>query len=387
MSWWCEEMKNQHPLNLTTSLARMQDETQLRSVRPMGQGIDFCSNDYLGLARELGNPSLLAEALENVEGRMGATGSRLLSGTTEAHTTLEAYLAKTFGAQSALLFGSGYEANVGLLACIAKRGDTIIYDQQIHASMRDGIRLSSARTFSFKHNDIEDLREKITRATGEVFVAVESLYSMDGDRAPLVDLCQLAQEYGVFLIVDEAHATGVYGESGEGLVSASGVSNQVFARVHTFGKAIGYKGACIVGSQVLTDYLINFCRPFIYSTAPDALTVALTMKALRLSMKAHDRRELLMKNVSHWGNEMLPLGECFQPLSPIQYIPVPGNRAVVQIQQVLEKAGIEAKAVRSPTVQRGKERIRICLHCYNTLEELQLLRDVLNQSLKEYVSN
>lgn len=380
-------MKNQHPLNLTTSLARMQDETQLRSVRPMGQGIDFCSNDYLGLARELGNPSLLAEALENVEGRMGATGSRLLSGTTEAHTTLETYLAKTFGAQSALLFGSGYEANVGLLACIAKRGDTIIYDQQIHASMRDGIRLSSARTFSFRHNDIEDLRKKITRATGEVFVAVESLYSMDGDRAPLVDLCQLTHEYGAFLVVDEAHATGVYGESGEGLVSASGLSNQVFARVHTFGKAIGYKGACIVGSQVLTDYLINFCRPFIYSTAPDALTVALTMKALRLSMKAHDRRELLMRNISHWGNEILPLGGRFQPLSPIQYIPVPGNRAVVQVQQVLEKAGIEAKAVRSPTVQRGKERIRICLHSYNTLGELKLLRDVLNQSLKEYVSN
>jgi 8-amino-7-oxononanoate synthase len=365
----------------------MKDEAQLRSVRPMGQGIDFCSNDYLGLARELGKPGVLAEALENVEGRIGATGSRLLSGTTEAHTTLEAYLAKIFGAQSALLFGSGYEANVGLLACIAKRGDTIIYDQQIHASMRDGIRLSSARTFSFKHNDIEDLRKKITQATGEVFVAVESLYSMDGDRAPLIELCQLAQEYGVFLIVDEAHATGVYGESGEGLVGASALSNQVFARVHTFGKAIGYKGACIVGSQVLTDYLINFCRPFIYSTAPDTLTVALTMKALRLSMKAHDRRELLMKNISHWCNEVLSLGGWYQPLSPIQYIPVPGNRAVVQVQQVLEKAGIEAKAVRSPTVQRGKERIRICLHCYNTLGELKLLRDVLNQSFKEYVSN
>ena len=309
---------------------------------------------------------------------MGATGSRLVSGTTRAHEDLESFLAEFHGAPSALLFGSGYEANVGLLSGLGARHDTIIYDELVHASMRDGIRLSAARSYSFRHNDLDDLRSKIAQARGDVFVAVESLYSMDGDTAPLGDLCSLCEEVGAFLIVDEAHSTGVYGKRGEGLVQSQGLHTRVYARVHTFGKAVGYRGAIVVGGETLREYLINFARPFIYSTAPDLLTMRYIDRAYRLMADAHEERARLRELIA--GFRLLPSE--FPSLtflasdSPIQGVVLPSNERVLAAEGALQGSGFFAKAIRSPTVPPGSERIRLCLHSFNTLEEV---RDCLSR--------
>jgi 8-amino-7-oxononanoate synthase len=304
---------------------------------------------------------------------VGATGSRLVSGTTQCHEDLEDFLAQFHNTSAALLFGSGYEANLGLLGSIGTRHDTIIYDEYVHASMRDGIRLSNARSFSFRHNDVDDLRKKLSAARGDVFVAVESLYSMDGDTAPLRALCELCNEVGAHLIVDEAHSTGLFGGHGEGLVQSLALERNVFARVHTFGKAVGYRGAIIVGSETLREYLINFARPFIYSTAPDLITVRYMDAAYRLMSNAHEERAALQALV----NGMKELQREFSTLeflasdTPIQGVIIPTNEAVLAAEARLQDAGFFAKAIRSPTVPLGSERIRLCLHSFNTLDEIR----------------
>ena len=204
----------------------------LRQLRPASTRVDFCSNDYLGLART----DLL---VEQAPARAGATGSRLITGNYPAIELLEGQLATYHGAESGLIFGSGYTANIGLLTCVARRGDTLLYDQLCHASLRDGLQLSPARTLGFRHNDLDELEAKLRRSGGQRFVVVESIYSMDGDAAPLVDLTSLCTRYDAALIVDEAHAVGVFGARGEGLVSALGLEAAVWARIVTFGKEIG----------------------------------------------------------------------------------------------------------------------------------------------------
>ena len=176
-------------------------------------------------------------------------------------------LADFHKAESGLIFNSGYDANLGLFSCIAKKEDTLICDELIHASIIDGCRLSYANRFRFAHNDVEDLEDKLRRSKGNIFVAVESVYSMDGDMAPLKEIAAVCKKYNASLIVDEAHATGLFGDQGRGLVSQHGLEQEVFARVHTFGKALGCHGAVILGSETLRNYLVNFARSFIFTTA------------------------------------------------------------------------------------------------------------------------
>ena len=267
-----------HSINKTLSerLAVYQQAGLLRQLRTADEFVDFCSNDYLGFARS----TVLRQAIQQADlrsdnSRTGATGSRLLAGQSALADEVEQELAQFYQTESALIFNSGYDANIGLLSCLPKAGDTLLTDELIHASMIDGARLSYATRHRFKHNDLADLTTKLQQATqlgGQIFVAVESVYSMDGDMAPLTDLVDICEKYGAALLVDEAHATGVYGsgpsgQGGEGLVVALGLQDRVFARVHTFGKALGVHGATIVGPAVLRQYLINFARPFIYTTA------------------------------------------------------------------------------------------------------------------------
>lgn len=363
-------MNQRDPKSIEKALADRREARALRQLVPVTGGIDLCSNDYLGISRKLASIHLSPPSEYGV---MGATGSRLVSGTTRAHEDLEGFLAKFHGVPAALLFGSGYEANVGLLSSIGTRHDTIIYDEFVHASMRDGIRLSAARSFSFRHNDLDDLRRKISQARGDLFVAVESLYSMDGDVAPLRELCDLCEELGAYLIVDEAHATGVYGKRGEGLVQREGLESRVYARVHTFGKGVGYRGAIVVGSEALREYLVNFARPFIYSTAPDLLTLRYIDTAYRLMAEAHEERarlRVLIDGVRSLRSEFLELS-FLESDSPIQGVVLPSNERVLAAEGVLQGAGFFAKAIRSPTVPPGSERIRLCLHAYNTLDEVR----------------
>ena len=351
------------------ALAEREASQSLRRLIPVDKGVDLCSNDYLGLARQLASTTFAPDPARV----LGATGSRLVSGSTPLHEEVEERLAGFHGSPAALLFGSGYEANLGLLGSLGTRHDTIIYDDLIHASMRDGIRLSAARSFSFRHNDLSDLKKKVAQARGDVFVAVESVYSMDGHIAPLVEMCELCEELGAYLVVDEAHATGVFGAKGEGLVQHLGLANRVFARVHTFGKALGYRGGVVVGARELRTYLINFARPFIYSTAPDQLTLHYIGEAYRLMSEVHDERRALQALV----HEMKVLKEEFGSLrfvdseTPIQGVVIPTNGSVLAAEQELLNAGIFARAIRSPTVPEGAERIRICLHAYNTVEEVR----------------
>jgi 8-amino-7-oxononanoate synthase len=363
-------MDERNPKSIEEALRHRRETQALRRLVPVSGGVDLCSNDYLGLSRKLAELNL---SLESPKSMMGATGSRLVSGTTQAHEDLEDFLAQFHNAPAALLFGSGYEANLGLLGSIGTRHDTIIYDEYVHASMRDGIRLSNARSFSFRHNDIDDLRKKLSAARGDVFVAVESLYSMDGDTAPLQALCELCAEVGAFLVVDEAHATGVFGGHGEGLVQSLNLASSVFARVHTFGKAVGYRGAIVVGSETLREYLINFARPFIYSTAPDLMTVRYIDAAYRLMSNAHEERAALRTLVG--GMKRLqrefPTLQFLASDTPIQAVIIPTNEAVLAAEARLQDAGFFAKAIRSPTVPAGAERIRLCLHAFNSLEEIR----------------
>ncbi len=253
---------------LASQLAARQAAGNLRSLRLPEEIVDFCSNDYLGLAR---NPELhrrIGEAYARKgEALNGATGSRLISGNSPYAVELETWLASLCKAEKALVFNSGYAANTAILSAVPQKGDTILYDEYIHASLKEGARLSFAGRFAFRHNDLNDLERRLQKATGTVFVVAESVYSMDGDWAPLREMLDLCEKYGANLIWDEAHSTGLWGTDGNGLACEMGLQDRIFARIYTFGKAMGVHGACIAGSQTLINYLINFARPFIYTTA------------------------------------------------------------------------------------------------------------------------
>ena len=251
-----------------------------------------------------------------------------------------------------------------MLASIAAKGDTILYDTLCHASIRDGIRLSFAQAFSFAHNDPDDLRLKLARASGSLFVVTESVFSMDGDRAPLLEIANLCTSYGANLIVDEAHATGVIGKKGEGLVQALGLQKKCFARMHTFGKGLGCHGAVVLGSLTLRDYLINFARSFIYTTAlPPA-----AIDAIRLSYQIFPaliaEREQLKSLIAAFPSAMD---------SPVQRLIIPGNEAVKKKALELQVSGFDVRPILYPTVPKGTERLRIVLHSFNTSGELASL--------------
>ncbi|UOQ67654.1 aminotransferase class I/II-fold pyridoxal phosphate-dependent enzyme [Hymenobacter volaticus] len=269
---------------------READGTRRRLTQPAAGLVDFSSNDYLGLSR---HPALQAALQHATTEAAGSTGSRLLTGNSAATEVLETHLAEFHRAEAALLFNSGYAANMGFFSAVPRRGDTILYDEASHASVKDGIRSSFATAWSFRHNDLADLERRLARATGAVFVAVEALYSMDGDMAPLAELAVFCRERELYLVVDEAHSNGIYGPNGEGLVVALGLEADVFARILTFGKALGSQGAVVAGPSLLRDYLLNFSRPFIYTTALPPLTVAgLTVAYYLLPDLAPEREQL-----------------------------------------------------------------------------------------------
>ncbi len=322
---------------------------------------DFFSNDYLGLSKAIAAP----------ETHSGSTGSRLLSGNSKEAEITENFLAEFFHAEAALVFNSGYDANLGLFSSVPQRGDTVLYDELIHASVRDGIRLSHAKSFSFRHNDLADLEQKILKAEGTVFVAVESLYSMDGDLSPLAEIASICKEHQALLIVDEAHSGGIFGDQGKGLCEELSLTNQVFARVITFGKAYGTHGATILGSQELTAYLINFARSFIYTTALPPYQYVVIRSQVKLG-EADENRARLQENIAYF-REMLKdkISLLSDPRSPIQIISVSGIEKAQKLAFSLQKSNFAVKAILSPTVPEGQERLRICLHAFNTKDEIR----------------
>ena len=365
-------------------LAARAEQQSLRRLRAPAPGPDFCSNDYLGLARSPRLKQAVRQAEAAWNGANGSTGSRLISGNTPATEALEARIADYHRGSAALLFSSGYAANTGLLACLAGAGDTLITDELIHASMIDGARLSRARRLVFRHNDLDDLEAKLRDAAGNVVIAVESLYSMDGDIAPLVAMQDLADRYGAALVVDEAHSNGVYGPQGRGSVVAAGLEERVFARVCTFGKALGHHGAAVVGSETLRAYLVNFARPFIYSTAPPPASLAGIDAAYTLLPDLDAERARLFDLITQFREATRHSAwQWLDSASAIQSVVIPGNRRVRAVAAALERQGLWVVPIVAPTVPAGFERIRVCLHAHNTPEELQQLLSALNEAGSE----
>ena len=389
-------MKNNLENHLQNQLEKRKNKNNLRSlVLPNPNTIDFFSNDYLGLARneELQNSILEEYKIQSNRfkiSRNGSTGSRLLSGHNEYFEEVETQLAHFFCAEKALFFGSGYHANVALLSSILTRNDIILYDNLVHASLKEGYRLSQANHFSFKHNDLEDLEKKILRIqekthchasqTNEkqtILVVVESVYSMDGDSCPLQKVVEICEKHNANLLVDEAHSTGIFGQHGNGLVAELGLQERVFARINTFGKGFGTQGAVILGSETLINYLINFALPFIYTTAPPLFQLVSVKKAMdflqiyqkELNQNLHQNIELFVSQSK--GVLYSDLDKSFiSSKTPIQIIPIKGNEECQKVALSLQKEGFEVRAIKSPTVKKGDERLRVCLHSFNTETEI-----------------
>jgi 8-amino-7-oxononanoate synthase len=338
---------------------------------------DFCSNDYLGFARspllkknindEISNSGLITN---------GSTGSRLLTGNSAYIEELEQHIAFIHNAESGLIFNSGYDANLGLFSSLPQRGDTIITDELIHASIIDGARLSYANRYTFKHNDLDSLENKLKQAKGNCYVVIESVYSMDGDTPPIREIADLTAKYNANLIVDEAHAVGLFGF---GLIDRE-LQNYVFARIITFGKALGCHGAIVLGSNLLRKYLINFARSFIYTTAaPIHQSVSIKMAYLLLQDSATSVQQLkknivqFKQGIKHSVNYPLINSD-----SAIQCIVLKTNDKAKEMASLLQGNGLDVRAILSPTVPQGSERIRICLHSFNTESEISLLTIIIN---------
>ncbi len=379
--------------NIQQRLQKQLDERKaagnLRRLSVITGLADFCSNDYLGLA---GNETLRQRIEQKAHDLAflpnGSTGSRLISGNSAFALETEQVLARIFDAESCLLFNSGYAVNSAVLATIPQKGDVIFCDELIHASLREGARLSYAQRYSFRHNDPEDLEKKIRQTrnqafTGEVFIAAESVYSMDGDFGPLADLLAVCTTYDAHLIWDEAHSTGIWGTHGSGLACAAGVHDQIFARIYTFGKAMGTHGACVAGSVTLTDYLVNFARGFIYTTAmPPHSLLSIRESFGFLAENSHlpgliTRKIKLFTHLLKDFRDQMVVSE-----SPIQIVKMNGNEPAKQLAQHLQRAGFDVRAILSPTVKAGEERLRICLHVHNTDAEIEALAGLLAENLR-----
>ncbi|GMN09755.1 pyridoxal phosphate-dependent aminotransferase family protein [Croceitalea sp. MTPC9] len=375
------------PKKLIEKLKKRVAENSFRTL-PLGNNlIDFSSNDYLGFSKETWIGERAQEILKSSAPKNGATGSRLLSGNHKLYQVLENQLSNFHNVEAALVFNSGYDANLGLFACVPQRGDFIFYDELCHASIRDGIQLSNAKKYKFKHNDLDDLNAKIKllfqKESGiqdkEIYIVTESVFSMDGDSPDLRFLARLCKENNYHLVVDEAHAIGVFGK---GLVSENNLQNEVFAKIITFGKALGCHGAAILGSGKLKEFLINFARSFIYTTAlpPHAIASILAAYDFINSPEGKRSRQLLLENIVYFKQELKKQGledNFIESDSAIQSMEIEGNIRVKNISEKLIKEGFDVKAILSPTVPEGKERLRFCLHSFNTKEEITNVVQIL----------
>ncbi|MEE2860124.1 MAG: 8-amino-7-oxononanoate synthase [Pseudomonadota bacterium] len=359
----------------------LQAAARLRSLAPRA-GIDFASNDYLGLAQSERLRRAVASALQ--EGLpVGAAGSRLLRGNTDVQADFEAAAARFFGAEAALGFGGGYVANFAVITTLPQRGDLLLMDALSHASTHEGARAGRAQVATFRHGDVAHARDVIRDwrrggGTGSVWIAVESLYSMDGDVAPLDDLMALADEEG-FLLVDEAHATGVFGLGGRGLAHHLEGRDNVLT-LHTLGKALGGSGALVCGARCLVDFLINRCRPFIFATAPSPLMAVAGREALAILQDEPWRREELAGHIATFGSEMarrLPQ----VPLSGSQIVPliVGPNAETMELAAAVQARGFDVRGIRPPTVPEGTSRLRVSLTLNASRADVVRLAEVLEE--------
>ena len=386
------------PKSLTDKLEIRKQNNALRKLPLPNKLTDFSSNDYIGFSKnkaifeETHQYLIDSDCLQN-----GATGSRLISGNHKVYQEAETHIANFHQTVSALIFNSGYDANVGFFSSVPQKGDLILYDELCHASIRDGIQLSNAKSYKFKHNDFEDLERLIVNCNeskrghlantssfqlpASIYIVTETVFSMDGDCPNMEELVAVSEKYGCYLVVDEAHALGVFGSTGEGLVQMLGLQDQVFARIMTFGKGLGCHGAAIVGSFQLKDYLVNFSRSFIYTTGLSPHSVATILVGYQHLETEKITIEQLRENIVHFNQEKNLLG--LKPMfvwskSAIQSAIIPGNQNVKSLAKQIQEKGFDVKAILSPTVPEGQERLRFCIHSYNSKEEISEVLGLLS---------
>lgn len=351
----------------------------LRTLTTEKLPVDFVSNDYLGLSGSEELATRIEKKHRSLGIRNGSTGSRLLAGNSEYAEYLEDKLSRLFKAESALVFNSGYTANLAVLSSVPQKGDTIIYDHLAHSSIKDGARLSMANRYSFRHNDLNDLEQKLKISKGKPFIVVESIYSMDGDESPLAAVCALSEKYNASVILDEAHSTGVLGPGGAGLSVSQDLQDKIDIRVYTFGKAMGTHGACVAGSSLLRTYLVNFARPFIYSTAlSQHHLVSIECAFDYLSEHLH-LQQILRQQTDLFLLETKNTTNRISSRSAIQTLLFPGVSNVKQAATHLQQQGFDIRPIVYPTVSEGTERLRICLHTFNTTAEIKRLATALAQ--------
>lgn len=395
----------QLPQSLSNKLQQRKEYNSLRVLPKFNHLIDFSSNDYLGFSK---SAVIFNEThqylLDNDCTQNGATGSRLLSGNHNLYSVTENFIAQFHQSEAALIFNSGYDANVGFFSSVPQKRDLILYDELCHASIRDGISMSNAKSYKFKHNDFEDLERLILRFNKNeitldevqqqpithnselttVYIVTESVFSMDGDCPNIEELVAVSEKYGCYLVFDEAHALGVFGINGAGLIQQFGLQDKVFARIMTFGKGLGCHGAAVLGSDELKSYLVNFARSFIYTTGLSPHAVATILVAYQHLETEKNSIHLLRENIIHFNQQKNLLG--LKPIfvrskSAIQSAIIPGNEKVRWIAKQIQQKGFDVKPILSPTVPKGQERLRFCLHAFNSKEEMVSVLEILNQIL------
>lgn len=368
-------------------LAGLESRSRLRQLAPQ-QGSDFASNDYLGLARSERLQHAMVKALaEGVP--VGSGGSRLLRGNHAQHLALEQEAAAFFGHDRTLLFTSGFAANQALFSCLPQRDDLVLHDALIHASVHAGMKAGKASTIAIAHNDVTGFDRAIgawrkAGGKGRPWIAVESLYSMDGDEAPLHALAALALRHGGFLVVDEAHATGVLGPGGRGLAADLPLQDNILV-LHTCGKALGLAGALLCLPGPMADFLINRASNFIFSTAPSPLMAAGLREALRMVADEPQRRQRLAQLVQFAQAQMQPRLETPIGRSHIMPVMIGDNRRCLHIAARLQAAGFDIRAIRPPTVPEGTARLRLSITLNITEQEIAAMAELLAAAVKEEI--
>jgi 8-amino-7-oxononanoate synthase len=376
------------PVKEPVSAVRRRIEAELASLAALDQlrtlgtisGVNLCSNDYLGLATDPRLPDAVASAL--AEGLpVCSTGSRLLSGNAEIWDELESEIAQFMQSESALYFNSGYSANVGLLSALIQHGDIVFSDSANHASIIDGLRLAGGRKVIYPHLDMDSLERELQKnsaASTQRFIVSESIFSMDGDRAPISDLVALAEKYGAELIVDEAHATGVAGPQGRGLVAASGLADRVLLTVHPCGKALASMGCFVCCSEKLKQYLVNRARTFIFSTALPPYMAAQVRAAIRIAAAADRERSDLAAFATFLRHKLRDAGFDIG-YGDTHIVPVflGQNERAVRFAALLNEAGFGVRPIRPPSVPAGTSRLRLSLNAKLTAALLASFADAL----------
>lgn len=353
---------------LNKKLTERKEAGILRKLNAYEGMIDLVSNDYLGLS----------EFSLNTESYKGATGSRLISGNSKTIEEYEKNLASFFNYEAGLFLNSGYDANLSIFASIPLKGDVVIYDEFIHASVRDGLRMGFADSFSFKHNSLDDLERLLRRHQEKTtYVVVEGLYSMHGDLAPLKEIATIVKHFGACLIVDEAHSGGILGKEGRGLSDELNVDASLFIKLITFGKAYGGHGALILCSAKVRQYLINFARPLIYSTALPTSEYERMWSVVHELAKNDALRAQLNENIAFFRSLLKNVSLRSDSRSPIQIFHFSSIESLRETENKLIQNNVACKAIYAPTVKKGYECLRLCVHSFNTREELTIAAQII----------